>query len=172
MRIVSATVGSTLAAARPVGRRRPADAATPQQRQGEGDPRAGAAVGPILDAQPAAVGLDEPAADEQPEPGPGDPRLADVPGPMERLGDERPFRGRDPDALVVDGDRRATPRRPRRSTVDEPVRRPVLEGVADEVLEDLADPRPVDLERRQVVGQRPRPGDRPGRTPRGRPAAG
>ena len=75
-----------------------------------------------------------------PRPVPGDARLADVPGAVERLGDERPLGIRDPDALVVDGHDQPLAG-DLRGDRHEPVRRPVLEGVADEVLEDLTDAR-------------------------------
>ena len=101
MRIVSATVHLDRPAAERVVRR---VERRPQQGEREGDARPGPPVRPVLQPQPTAMRLDQPPADEQPEAGAGDARFADVPGPMERFRDERPFRGRDPDPLVVDGD--------------------------------------------------------------------
>jgi hypothetical protein len=43
------------------------------ERQGERDARPGAAVRPVADPEPAAMGLDQPTADEQPKTGARDP---------------------------------------------------------------------------------------------------
>ena len=150
----SSTIEDRLSHARPVRSvRRPPLAAVGagQERQREGRPASRAAVRPIADREPAAVGLDQAAADVQAETGARDPRFADVPGPMERLEDERPLGLRDADALVVDRRRPASRRRTDAPIDDRRSGGRVLQRVARRGSRGPGrSRRRVDLDRRQV----------------------